>query len=162
MAKDANTKRKRAANMEPRIANRKATHDYFIDSKLECGIVLVGSEVKSLRLGKAQLQEAFARVEKGELILHQCHIDQYEKSNLMNHVPLRERKLLAHKREIAKLAEATKDHGVTLVPLAVYFKDGRVKVEIGVGRGKRQEDKRRSIKEKEMKQDVRRAMTRRV
>ena len=75
--------------MEPRILNRKATHDYFIDSKLECGIVLVGSEVKSLRLGKAQIGEAFARVDRGELVLYQCHIDQYEKSNLMNHVPLR-------------------------------------------------------------------------
>ncbi len=149
-------------NVAPRINNRRALHDYFIDAKLECGIVLVGSEVKSLRLGKAQLQEAFARVERGELILYQCHIDPYEKSNLMNHEPLRERKLLAHKKEIEKLADATRDRGVTLIPLALYFKDGRAKVEIAVARGKRQEDKRRSIKEKEMKQDVRRAMTKRV
>jgi len=149
------------ANLSPRIENRRAWHDYFIEAKLECGIVLKGTEVKSLRLGKAQLQEAFARVEKGELILHQCHIDPYEKSNQMNHEPLRERKLLAHKKEIEKLAAATRDRGVTLIPLALYFKDGRAKVEIAVARGKRQEDKRRSIKEKEMKQDIRRAMTRR-
>ena len=157
----ARTDPKKIANLSPRISNRKALHDYFIDSKLECGIVLQGSEVKSLRMGKAQLQEAFARIEKGELILHQCHIEQYEKANIMNHVPLRERKLLAHKREIAKLETATQNHGVTLVPLAMYFKDGRVKVEIAVARGKRQEDKRQSIKEKEMKRDVRRAMTQR-
>jgi len=150
------------AHHTPRIVNRKALHDYFIDSRLECGIVLVGSEVKSLRAGQAQLQEAFARIERGELILHQCHIDPYDKSNQLNHLPLRERKLLAHKREIAKLLEATKDRGVTLIPLALYFKDGRVKVELAVARGKHREDKRASIKEKEMKRDVRRAMTTRM
>ncbi|HEX8912213.1 MAG TPA: SsrA-binding protein SmpB [Humisphaera sp.] len=157
--KDAN---KHAANLAPRINNRKALHDYFIDARLECGIALQGSEVKSLRLGKAQLQESYARIEKGQLVLYQCHIDQYEQANLMNHIPLRERRLLAHRREIKKLELATQDPGVTLVPLALYFKDGRVKVEIAVARGKRREDKRRSIKEKEMKQDVRRAMTRRA
>jgi SsrA-binding protein len=154
--------RKNAANLSPRIANRKAVHDYFIESKLECGIVLVGSEVKALRAGNAQLAEAYARIERGELILHQCHIDPYEQANLMNHIPVRPRKLLAHKREIKKLAEITKDHGVTLVPLALYFKNGRAKVELAVGRGKRREDKRASIKEKEMKRDLRRVMTRRV
>ena len=162
--RDANGRkiRRESANLSPRIANRKALHDFFIDARLECGIVLVGSEVKSLRLGKAQLQEAFARVDQGELVLYQCHIDPYDKANYMNHDPLRERKLLAHKKEIEKLAAATRDRGVTLIPLAVYFKDGRVKVEIAVARGKRQEDKRRSIKEKEMKQDLRRAMSKRV
>jgi SsrA-binding protein len=147
------------ANLAPRIANRKALHDYFIDARLECGVMLVGSEVKSLRLGKAQLQEAYAAVERGELFLFQCHVDPYDKANYMNHDPLRVKKLLAHKKEIAKLADASKTKGVTLVPLALYFKDGRVKVEIAVARGKRQEDKRRSIKEKEMTQDIRRAMT---
>ena len=151
--------RKNAANLCPRIVNRKAQHDYFIDSKLECGIVLVGSEVKALRAGKAQIADAFAKIERGELVMHQCHIEHYEQANLMNHIPLRPRKLLAHRREIKRLAEATKDHGVALIPLAMYFKDGRVKVEIGVGRGKRREDKRASIKEKEMKRDMRRAMT---
>jgi SsrA-binding protein len=154
--------RRESANLAPRIANRKALHDFFIDARLECGIVLVGSEVKSLRLGKAQLQEAFARSSGGNWFLYQCHIDPYDKANYMNHEPLRERKLLAHKKEIEKLAAATRDRGVTLIPLALYFKDGRAKVEIAVGRGKRQEDKRRSIKEKEMKQDIRRAMTRRA
>lgn len=156
--KDGN---KESANVSPRINNRKALHDYFIDSKLECGISLVGSEVKSLRQGKAQLQEAYAAVERGQLFLFQCHIDPYEKANLMNHEPLRQRRLLAHKREIAKLADACKDRGVTLVPLALYFKDGRVKVELAVARGKKYEDKRASIKKKEMEQDIRRAMSHR-
>jgi SsrA-binding protein len=154
--------RKKVHNLAPRIANRRALHDFEISARMECGIVLTGSEVKSLRLGQAQLQEAFARVEKGELILHQCHIDPYDKANQQNHLPLRERKLLVHRREINKLIEATRDPGVTLIPLAVYFKDGRVKVELAVGRGRRREDKRRSIKEKEIKKDIRRAMTRRA
>jgi SsrA-binding protein len=159
--KEGSNHKKGAANLEPRIANRKALHDFFIDARLECGIVLLGSEVKSLRLGKAQLQQAFARVDRGELFLFQCHIDPYDKANIANHLPLRDRKLLAHKREIAKLETASKVRGVTLVPLAIYFKDGRVKVEIAVGRGKRTEDKRQSIKEKEMKQDIRRATSQR-
>jgi SsrA-binding protein len=154
--------KKSGPNLSPRIANRKALHDYFIDAKLECGIVLLGSEVKSLRLGKAQLQEAYAAVEKRQLSLFQCHIDPYDKANLMNHEPLRVRRLLAHRTEIEKLEAATKDRGVTLIPLAIYFKEGRVKVEIAVARGKRHEDKRRSIKEKEMKKDIRRAMSHRL
>ena len=161
MARKNPNHEKFGANLAPRIANRKALHDYFIDARLECGVSLVGSEVKSLRLGKAQLQEAYATVEKGELFLYQFHVDPYDKANYMNHDPLRVKKLLAHKKEIAKLADALKTRGVTLVPLSVYFKDGRVKVEVAVARGKRQEDKRRSIKEKEMKQEVRRAMTQR-
>jgi SsrA-binding protein len=158
--KDGNNKS--GANLSPRIANRKALHDYFIDAKLECGIVLKGSEVKSLRLGKAQLQEAYAAVEKGELVLHQCHVDPYDKANILNHEPLRPKKLLAHKKEIEKLETATKDKGVTLIPLAMYFKDGRVKVEIAVARGRRYQDKRQSIKEKEMKKDMRRATSHRL
>jgi SsrA-binding protein len=150
------------SNLSPRIANRRALHDYFIDAKIECGIVLVGSEVKSLRLGRAQLNESFARVERGQLILHGCHIDPYEKSAMVyNHEPLRERKLLAHKREIKKLSDASAERGVTLVPLAIYFKGGRAKLELGVGRGKRQHDKRESIKKKEMDRELRRAMTHR-
>lgn len=151
--------RKPNRNLEPRIQNRRAQHDYFIDWKLECGIALFGSEVKSLRQGKAQLREAYAAVERGQLILFQCHIDPYLHANLMNHIPLRERRLLAHKREIAKLADASKLRGVTLIPLEMYFKDGRVKVTIAVARGKRMEDKRAAIKEKELTQDIRRAMT---
>jgi SsrA-binding protein len=148
-------------NLSPRINNRRALHEYFITAKLECGIVLVGSEVKSLRAGKAQLQESFARVEKGQLVLHGCHIDPYAQAAHTNHEPLRERRLLAHKREIEKLAAATRERGVTLVPLAIYFKGGRAKVEIGVARGKQHHDKRESIKRKEQEREMRRATSHR-
>ncbi len=145
----------------PLISNRRALHDYFIESKLECGIVLVGSEVKSLRAGHAQLQDAFAHIDKdGQLYLSGAHIDPYEKAAIVyNHEPRRQRKLLVHKREIAKLQSELETRGTTLVPLSMYFKDGRVKVEIGVGRGKQQHDKRQSIKQKELDREVRRAMT---
>jgi SsrA-binding protein len=153
---------KEKQNLSPRITNRRALHEFFISAKIECGIVLVGSEVKSLRLGRAQLNEAFARVEHGELILHGCHIDPYEKSSIVNnHEPMRDRKLLAHQREIKKLVDETAERGVTLVPLSIYFKDGRAKLELGVGRGKKQHDKRESIKKKEIDREVRRAMTQR-
>ena len=145
------------ANLSPRINNRRALHDYFIEAKVECGIVLVGSEVKSLRAGKANLQESFARVERGELILHQCHIDPYEKAAIVyNHVPAREGKLLVHKREMRKLEDATKVKGTTLIPLAIYFKDGFAKLELGVAKGKQQHDKRETIKRKEQDRDLRR------
>ena len=149
------------ANLSPRITNRRATHDFFIDAKIECGIVLLGTEVKSLRLGKAQLHESFARIEKGDLILHGCHIDPYGHAANANHEPLRERKLLVHKRELKKLAGETSVRGVTLVPLSIYFKDGRAKLELGVGRGKKQHDKRDAIKKKEMDRQVRQAMSHR-
>jgi len=146
----------------PRISNRRATHDYFITAKLECGIALVGSEVKSLRDGKAQLQDAYARIENGELYLHGAHIDPYEKAALAyNHDPRRTRKLLAHRREIKKLEGETSIKGTTLIPLAIYFKNGRAKVEIGVGHGKHQHDKREAIRKKEMDRDIRRAMSQR-
>ena len=148
-------------NLSPRITNRRALHEYFISAKIECGIVLVGSEVKSLRHGKAQLQESFARVERGELILHGCHIDPYEKAALSNHEPLRERKLLVHKRELKKLSDETSQRGTTLIPLAIYFKDGRAKLELGVARGKQHHDKRESIKKKEMDRELRRVMSQR-
>ena len=136
-------------------------HDYFIEAKIECGIVLVGSEVKSLRQGKAQLQESFARIERGQLVLHNCHIDQYVQANIQNHEPLRERRLLAHRREIHRLDDATKERGTTLIPLAIYFKDGRAKVELGVGRGKQHHDKRDAIRKKEQDRELRRAMSQR-
>ncbi|HSU66624.1 MAG TPA: SsrA-binding protein SmpB [Tepidisphaeraceae bacterium] len=152
---------KEKANLAPRIQNRRATHEYFITHKLECGIALLGSEVKSLRAGKAQLQESYARVENGELILYGCHIDPYDKAGILGHEPLRPRKLLAHKREIKKLADETHERGTTLIPLAIYFKDGRAKVEIGVGRGKQYQDKRESIKKREMDRELRKAMSHR-
>jgi len=145
------------ANFNPRIANRRATHEYFISAKIECGIALLGSEVKSLRLGRCQLTESFARVERGQLVLHGCHIDPYEKAHI-GHEPLRERKLLAHRREIKRLEQATAERGTTLIPLAIYFKDGRAKLELGVAHGKQQHDKRQSIKKREQDREMRRSM----
>ncbi len=145
----------------PRIVNRRALHEYAILAKIECGMALQGSEVKSLRQGKAQLQEAFGRVEQGELVLHNAHIDPYEKATLAwNHDPRRPRKLLAHRREIRKIEGELKEKGTTLIPLAIYFKNGRAKVELAVARGKQQFDKRQSIKKKEMDRQLRRSMMR--
>jgi SsrA-binding protein len=152
--------RKDHPNYSPRIVNRRALHDYLISAKLECGMLLQGSEVKSLRQGKAQLQEAYAKIEKGELILLNAHIDPYEKATLAwNHNPRRDRKLLVHKREIRKLEGELRERGVTLIPLAIYFKNGLAKVEIGVAKGKQRYDKRAAIKKKEMDRDLRRATT---
>ena len=149
-------------NLSPRIENRKAWHDYHIDAKLECGIALQGTEVKSLREGKGMINDAFARVERGQLILYDAHIDPYAKAAIVyNHEPKRPRRLLAHKREIQKLDEATQIKGTTLVPLAIYFKDGRAKVELGVGRGKQHHDKRDAIRKKEQDREIRRAMSHR-
>jgi SsrA-binding protein len=147
---------KSSPNFNPRIANRRAMHEYFISAKLECGMALLGSEVKSLRLGRCQLAESFARIENGQLVLHGCHIDPYEKAAI-GHEPLRERKLLAHRKEIRRLQNETSARGVTLIPLAIYFKDGRAKIEIGVAHGKQQHDKRASIKKKEQDRALRRA-----
>ena len=153
---------KRKQSDSPRVSNRKALHDYFISAKLECGIALVGSEVKSLRDGKAQLQDAYAHIENGQLYLYGAHIDPYEKAALAyNHDPRRPRKLLAHRREIKKLEGETSVKGTTLIPLAIYFKNGRAKVEIGVARGKQQHDKRDAIRKKEMDRELRRTMTQR-
>jgi len=153
---------KEKRNLAPRIENRKAWHDYFIEAKLECGIALLGSEVKALRDGKATLQDAYAAVERGQLILFQCHIDPYTKAAIAyNHEPTRPRRLLAHRREIKKLDDATQQKGTTIIPLAIYFKEGRAKVEIGVARGKQQHDKRDTIRKKEMDRELRRATTRR-
>lgn len=147
-------------NLSPRINNRRALHEYFISAKIECGIVLQGTEVKSLRAGRANLQDAFARIENGQLILHNFHIDPYEKATIVySHAPLRERILLVHKREIRKLAGEIDVKGTTLIPLAVYWKDGRAKVELGVAKGRQQHDKRDAIKRKEMDKDLRRVMS---
>jgi SsrA-binding protein len=151
---------KKNENFAPRISNRRALHDYFISAKIECGIVLVGSEVKSLRHGQANLQDAYASIEHGELYLHKCHIDPYEKAALAySHEPKRDRKLLVHRREIRKLEQELQTRGTTLIPLAIYFKDGRAKVELGVARGKQQHDKRETIRRKEQDKELRRAMT---
>ena len=148
-------------NLTPRIENRRAWHDYFIDAKLECGMVLQGSEVKSLRSGKATLQDAFAKIERGELYLYSAHIDPYEKATVTAHEPKRVRKLLAHRREIKKLEGAMKEKNNTLVPLAIYFKEGKAKVELGLARGKQAHDTRDTIRKKEMDRELRRATSRR-
>ena len=149
-----------APNLSPRIDNRRAFHQYFITHKIECGMVLLGSEVKSLRNGKAQLAESYASVDRGELTLHGCHIDPYEKAHI-GHEPLRERKLLVHKRELVKIEGELEVKGTTLIPLAIYFKGGMAKLELGVARGKQQHDKRQSIKKKEQDREIRRAMSHR-
>jgi SsrA-binding protein len=153
---------KAGKNIAPRIANRRALHDYFIEAKLECGIALVGTEVKSLREGKANLQDSYASIENGELYLHGAHIDPYTKAAIVyNHDPRRDRKLLVHKSELRKLQQATDARGTTLIPLAIYFKDGRAKVELGVARGKQQHDKRKSIREREQNRELRKIQMRR-
>ncbi len=137
--------------------NRKAYHDYFIEEKYEAGIVLTGTEVKSLRLGRANLQDAYARVVNGECWLYNAHISPFEQGNRFNHDPLRPRKLLLHRREIVTLAAATQQKGLSLIPLRLYWNEGRCKVEIGLGKGKKSYDKREALKEKETKREIARA-----
>lgn len=139
--------------------NRRATHDYDVTDTLECGIVLVGTEVKSLRAGHANLEDAFARVEDGELWLHGAEIPEYSHGNRLNHLPKRARKLLLHRREIAKFAGKASEKGFTLVPLRMYFRAGKAKVEVGVGRGKQSHDKRETVKAKEAKREMDRALS---
>jgi len=139
--------------------NRKAFHDYSIEEKLEAGIVLRGTEVKSLREGKVNLRDSYASVEHGEAILHNCHISPYSHGNIMNHDPLRPRKLLLHRKEINKLLGKTQQKGLTLVPLRIYFsKRGQAKVEIALAKGKKQYDRREAIKSREAGREVERAM----
>ncbi|MBX9585226.1 MAG: SsrA-binding protein SmpB [Gemmataceae bacterium] len=138
--------------------NRRATHDYEIADRLECGIVLVGTEVKSLREGYGNLDDAYAKVERDEVWLVGAEIPEYTHGNRLNHQPKRPRKLLLHRREIAKFAGKASERGFTLVPLRMYFKDGRAKVELGVGKGKQAHDKRQSMKTADAKRDIARAM----
>ena len=139
--------------------NRKAYHDYFIEERFEAGIVLKGTEVKSLREGRVNLQESYASVTGGEVFLHHCHISPYSHGNIMNHDPIRARKLLLHKKEINKLLGKTQQKGLTLVPLRMYFsKRGQAKVELGLAKGKRQYDRRESIKSREAGREVERAI----
>lgn len=139
--------------------NRKAFHDYHIEEKYEAGIALQGTEVKAMREGRVNLRESFARVDGNEVFLHHCHINPYSHGNIMNHDPLRRRKLLLHRREINKLMGWTQQKGLTLVPLRVYFNpEGKAKVELGVGKGKKEYDRREDIKDREARRDVERAM----
>lgn len=136
--------------------NKKAFHDYFIEDTFETGISLAGTEVKSLRMGKCSIKEAFVRIEKGEVCIYGMHIGPYEKGNIFNKDPLRVRKLLLHRYEINKLEGKLKEKGLTLVPLKVYFKDSLVKVEIGLARGKKLYDKRQDIAKKDQRREAER------
>ena len=138
--------------------NRQASHRFQLLEKLEAGMVLTGTEVKSLREGRAQLKDGYATVEDGEVWLHNVHIPPYGPASRENHDPDRPRKLLAHKREIDRLVGTTKERGLTLVPTRIYFKGPRAKVEIALARGKDRFDKRESIREREMARDAERAM----
>ena len=133
--------------------NKKAYHDYFIEEKYEAGISLAGTEVKSLRMGKCSIKEAFIRIERGEVFVYGMHISPYEKGNIFNKDPLRVRKLLLHRSEINKMEGKIAEKGFTLVPLRVYFKGSLVKVEIGVAKGKKLYDKRQDIAKKDMKRE---------
>ncbi len=134
--------------------NKKAYHDYFVDEKYEAGLVLHGTEVKSLRMGKCSIKEAFIRVENGEVWVYGMHISPYEMGNIFNKDPLRPKKLLLHKYEINKLLGKIKEKGFTLVPLQVYFKDGRAKIEMGLCRGKKMYDKRQDIAKKDQRREA--------
>jgi len=134
--------------------NKKAYHDYFIEEKYEAGMVLTGTEVKSLRMGKANLNDSFALVKSGEAFLNNLHISPYDFGNRENHDPDRMRKLLLHKKEIVKLFSKVREQGYSLVPLRLYFKNGKVKVEMGLAKGKKLYDKREDMKRKDQKREM--------
>jgi SsrA-binding protein len=141
--------------------NRRARHDYHIEEVYEAGLVLTGTEVKSLRAGRASLTDGFGQISDHEVWLHNVHIPEYTQGTWTNHEPRRTRKLLMHRREIDKLASATTERGLTLVPLALYFKDGKAKVELALARGKRSYDKRQDLAARDAAREVDRALRRR-
>lgn len=141
--------------------NRRASFDYFIEETFEAGIVLQGTEIKSIRAGRVSLQDAHARITNGEAYLINMHVSPYEQGNRHNHDPTRTRKLLLHRNQIDKLLGLTQRQGYTIVPLKLYIKNGFAKVLIGVGKGKRRHDKREDLKQKQMKRDIDRAMSER-
>ena len=138
--------------------NKKAYHDYFVEERIECGIALFGTEVKSVRLGKVNLKESWAQIRKGEVWVEGMHISPYEQGNIYNRDPLRDKKLLLHRSEIRKLDSQVMRQGYTLVPLELYLKDGRVKMELGVCRGKQVHDKRDTIAKRDSEREIRRAL----
>jgi SsrA-binding protein len=142
--------------------NRSASHNYHLLDRYEAGLVLTGTEVKAAKNGKVQLKEAYAEVSEDEAWLMHAHISEYSHGNIMNHAPLRKRKLLLHRSEIEKLRAETREKGLTLVPTRLYLKHGRIKVEIAVGKGKKFHDKREAIKAKEMQSEAKAAMARRA
>ncbi|MDA8156110.1 MAG: SsrA-binding protein SmpB [Actinomycetota bacterium] len=144
--------------MRPVAENRKAFHDYFIEETYEAGISLVGTEVKSIRQGKANLRDSYVLIKNSEAWLLNCHISPYSHGNIMNHDPLRTRKLLLHRKEIEKLRGKIAQKGYALIPLKLYFKGSHVKIEIGLAKGKQFFDKRDTIKEKEARRQIERAV----
>jgi SsrA-binding protein len=156
-----NDKKKDAADVKVVCRNKRAFHEYEISDTLECGLVLTGTEVKSLREGSAMLEDAYAKIEGGEVWLIGSDIPEYSMGNRMNHKPKRPRKLLLHRREIAKFAGKASQRGFTLVPLKIYFKGSHAKVELAVARGKQLHDKRQSQKKADAQREIRRAMSER-
>ncbi|MFC0525596.1 SsrA-binding protein SmpB [Pontibacillus salicampi] len=138
--------------------NRKASHDFYIEDTFEAGIVLKGTEIKSIRAGRVNMKDSFARVNKGEVFLHNLHISAYEQGNQFNHEPTRMRKLLLHRKQIDRLIGETQQEGYSLVPLKMYIKNGVAKVLIGLGKGKKKYDKREDLKRKQAKRDIDRAI----
>ena len=136
--------------------NKKAYHDFFLEERYEAGIELHGTEVKSMRMGKCSIKEAFIRIENGEVIIYGMHVSPYEKGNIFNRDPLRPKKLLMHKNEIRKLEQKIKEKGYTIVPVEVYFKGSLVKVQIALAKGKKQYDKRQDIAKKDMRREAER------
>lgn len=145
-------------NFKTIAQNRKARHDFFVEESFEAGIELVGTEVKSLRNGSCSLKESWCEIKNGEIYVKQMHISPYEQGNIFNRDPLRERKLLMHKREIAKLNSQIMQKGYTVIPLSVYFKGSRVKIQIGLCRGKKLYDKREDSAKRDAKRDIERAI----
>jgi len=140
--------------------NRRAYHDYFIDEKYEAGVMLTGTEIKSVRNGRANLRDGYVRIESGEAWLENVHISPYAQGNVMNQEPLRPRKLLLHRKEISSLIGKVKQKGYTLIPLRMYIRRNHAKVEVGLARGKKQYDKREAIAEREAKREIARAVRR--
>ncbi|MCF8568194.1 SsrA-binding protein SmpB [Alicyclobacillus tolerans] len=138
--------------------NRKAYHDFFIEETFEAGMVLTGTEIKSIRRGKANMRDAYARVENGEVFLHNLHISPYEQGNRFNHDPLRTRKLLLHRSEIAKLIGAIRDKGYTLIPTRMYLRHGFCKVELALAKGKKLHDKREAAKKRDANREIAKAL----
>ena len=136
--------------------NRKAYHDYFVEEKVEAGIILTGTEIKSIRNGRVNLKDSYARIENGEVWLHQMHISPYEQGNRFNHEPLRKRKLLLNRSEIIKLIGKVQQQGLTLIPTKIYLRRGMAKIELGVCRGKKNYDKRQDIAERDAKREIER------
>ena len=164
-AKGAKKKNKKGAALDPRevktvvARNKKARHDYHIDATYEAGLALTGTEVKSLRAGRASLVDGWVNVDRGEVWLENVHIPEYTEGTWTNHAPRRRRKLLLHRDQITKLASQSREKGHTVVPLELYFRDGRAKVEIALARGKQEFDKRQALREKQDLREAQRAMS---